>query len=403
VRRAFLVIATSGALALAAGVPLACSDDPAPAEATDAATEAQAADGSDAPNDASDAAVVPRGARVLGVSVVLGDLDFAKNVQTARDAGAGTTNVSLAWDEIERPYDAGAPDGGGADGGDADGGDGGARTPTQIFNPLLHVANLILPDQRVAATVTIDALDVGGSRAPAELATLPLDSAELGARFDRVTDYVLDQIPDIDVSALLVASSVDVALGDDPARYTAFTTFFARAAAHVHAARPKLAVGFAVTADGAVAKKDRLGAAWAAADVIGVTYLPIDAAARVRPASEVGTDLDHLVAAAPPGKRIVVREAGYPTASACGSDEASQVAFVSAMFGAWDRHADRISIVTFRELADTSADTAAAQALRAGRSDAPFLAFLQSLGLRTAERSKPGFAALIRDARARGF
>ena len=165
--------------------------------------------------------------------------------------------------------------------------------------------------------------------------------------------------------------------------------------------RPKLAVGFAVTADGAV--KDRLAASWAASDVIAVSYLPIDAAAKVRPVADVGADLNRLVAAVPAGKRIVVREAGYPTSAACGSDEASQVAFVSAMFSAWDRHADRIVDVTFRELVDSNPPAVGKQAARAGRSDAPFLGFLGSLGLRSPARTKPAFDTLIGDARARGF
>ncbi|MDB4939560.1 MAG: hypothetical protein JWP87_6532 [Labilithrix sp.] len=395
-----VLIATAGALAIAASVPLGCGDDAAPADPGDAAIEAATPDANVASDAGVDAAVVPRGTRVLGVSVVVGDLDFQKNVRIARDGGATTTNVSFAWDDVERPYDAGAVDAG-DDAGDA--GDAAARTPTQIFNPLLHVANLVLPDEQVGATLTLDALDVGGSRAPAELATLPLDDAELATRYDRLTDYALDQLPDVKVSALLVASDVDVTLGDDPAKYAAFTTFVTRAAAHVHALRPKLAVGFVVSVDGAVAKKDRLAAAWAAADFVGVTYLPVDGAARVRPAPAVASDLDRLVAAVPAGRPVVVREAGYPTSAACGSDEASQVAFVSAMFGAWDRHADRITAVTFRELVDADPGAAAALAMRAGRTDAPFLAFLQSLGLRSAGRTKPGFDAWIRDARARGF
>ena len=94
--------------------------------------------------------MVPKGARVLGLSVVIGDVDFLRNVQTARDAGARTTDVTFAWDEVERPYDAGAPDA--SDGAGDDAGDAGpARSPTQIFHPLLHVANLVLSDQRFAA------------------------------------------------------------------------------------------------------------------------------------------------------------------------------------------------------------------------------------------------------------
>ena len=407
-RRLAVLFAACAAGAALASIPAGCGDDAASSagDAARDATSADVGDGDAALGDAGgDATVVPSGARVLGVSVVIGDLDFLRNVQTARDAGARTTNVTFAWDEIERPYDAGAPDASG-DGGDA--GDAGpARSPTQVFHPLLHVANLVLSDQRVAATVTVDALDVGGSRAPAELATLALDDPELAARYARVLDYALDQLPDLDLSALFVASSVDVPLGDDAAKHAAFATFMTSAAAHVHAARPAVKVGFVVTSDGAIARKDRLAAAWAASDVIGVTYLPVDAAARVRAAAEVpgavAADVDGLLAALPAGKPIVVREAGYPTAAANGGGEDGQAAFVSAVFGAWDRHAARIPVLTFRELLDADATTTAALAARYGHSDPAFLAFLRSLGLRTADRAKPGFGALIQGSRARGF
>ena len=391
-----LVVAALAVAALFASIPLGCGDDPSAGQ-FDGGDAAQPSDGRDAA-DAADApstvAPLPKGSRVLGIAVPLDDLDFPINVQTARDAGARTTNATFGWDEIERPYDAGGPDA-------SD--DGGTATPTQLFNPLLHVTNLVLQDRRMAVTLTLDALDVGGARAPAELAARPLDDAEVGVRYERLIDYVFGQIPDVGVTALLVASSVDVPLGDDATKHAAFTTFFIRAAAHAHALRPKLAVGFTVTADGAVARKERLAAAWSASDILGVTYFPIDAGAQVRPTSEVGADVDRLVAALPAGKPILLREVGYPTAAACGSSEAAQAAFVTALFGAWDRHADRVPIVTFRELVDADLQTATSQAQRNGRSDAAFLAFLQSLGLRSGTRTKPAFDALISGARERGF
>jgi len=414
VRRLALIFATCAVTAAALSLPAGCGDDDV-GSAVDPALEASAGDHVDVPDgaksdaSASDAAVVPRGARVLGVSVVIGDLDFLRNVQTARDAGASTTNVSFAWDEIERPYDAGAPDASNdaadPDASDADAGP--PRSPTQVFHPLLHVANLVLSDQRFAATVTIDALDVGGSRAPAELAALAFDDPELVTRYDRVLDYALDQLPDLEVTALFLASAVDVSLADDAAKHAAFATLVTSAAAHVHALRPKVKVGFVVTSDGAIARKDRLAAAWAASDVIGVTYLPIDATSHVVPAAQVpaavAADVDRLVAALPTGKPIVVREAGFPTAAESGGDEAAQSAFVSAVFDAWDRQAKRIPVLTFRELIDADQATAAAIAARYGHSDAAFLAFLRSLGLQTADRAKAGEGALIRASRARGF
>ena len=411
-RRLFVLVATCAAGAALASVPqllAGCGDDTA-SGAADAARDTSNANG-DAGDaalgdaDGPDATVVPKGARVLGLSVVIGDVDFLRNVQTARDAGARTTDVTFAWDAIERPYDAGAPDASsdGGDGGDA----GPARSPTQVFHPLLHVANLVLSDQRVAATLTIDAFDVGGTRAPAELATLALDDPELLTRYERVLDYALGQLPDLDLSALFLASSVDVSLGDDHAKHAAFATFMTNAAAHVHATRPSVKVGFVVTSDGAVARKAYLASAWAASDVIGVTYLPIDAAAHVRATAEVAgavaSDIDALLAAVPSGKPVIVREAGYPTAAANGGGEDGQAAFVAAVLGAWDRHAARIPVLTFRELFDADATTSAALAARHGHSDPAFLVFLRSLGLQTADRAKPAFDALIKGSRARGF
>ena len=130
----------------------------------------------------------------------------------------------------------------------------------------------------------------------------------------------------------------------------------------------------------------------------------MDASAEVRLPEGVAADLDRIVAAIPPGKPIILREAGFPTAAACGGDPAAQAAFVSAVFRAWDQHAARVPFVTFRELDDASEETVTALAIRWKRADPAFLAFLGSLGLRTGDgRKKPGWDALIRDARARGF
>ena len=252
--------------------------------------------------------------------------------------------------------------------------------------------------------VAIPALDAYGSRAPAELATRSLDDAELAARYDKLTDYVLRSLPDLAVTGLLVGTDVDLALGDDAVRHAAFATFVGRAAAHVHAAAPKVKVGFTVTSGGIEAKAPRLAAAWAASDLVGVTVLAVDGAAHVRSPADVAAAFDRLVAAAPAGKPILVHEAGFPSAAACGGDEGQQAAFVTAVFGAWDRHADRIPVLAFRELADADAEVVARLAARAGRSDPAFLALLGSLGLQGADgRKKPGWDAMIREARARGF
>src|SRR5262249_24956867 len=158
---------------------------------------------------------------------------------------------SLAWDEIERPYDAGAEDA-------AD--DAGAGS-TELFHPTLHVANLVLSESKLDALLAIAAIDVGGSRAPTALAPLSLDDPEVGARYEALTDYVLRSTPELRIAALLVGTDVDVPLGDDPAKHAAFATFVTRAAGRAHALRPGLKVGFTVTSGGIESQRARLAAA----------------------------------------------------------------------------------------------------------------------------------------------
>jgi hypothetical protein len=388
-----LAVAACALAGLLGGIAAGCSDDAEPVRPTIDASY----DSTTPVDGGAEGSVVAKGQRVLGLALPIGDVAFAGDVQIARDGGVRATNVTLPWDEIERPYDAGLPDAG-----DDDAGDGG--TTTQIFNASLHVTNLILSENDTQALLAIAAVDASGSRAPVELQARPLDDLELAARYDKLTDYVLKSTPDVKVGALFVGTEVDVALGDDAAKHAAFATFVGRAAAKAHALRPGLKVGFTVTSDGLEARASRLAAAWAASDVVGITFLRIDAAAHVRSPAAVASDLDRILAAAPPGKPIVLHEAGFPTSAACGGDEAAQAAFVSAVFAAWDRHAERMPFVTFRELDDAPDETVAALATRYGRSDPPFLAFLGSLGLRTQNgRRKQASDVLIREARARGF
>jgi hypothetical protein len=163
-------------------------------------------------------------------------------------------------------------------------------------------------------------------------------------------------------------------------------------------------VGFGVTADGISTSAPYLTAAWAASDVIAVSYLPLDSSAHVRPTSEVGADIDRILSAAPADKPLIIHEAGFPTATACGADPSGQATFVRAMFAAWDKNAARIPLLTFRELVDAPEEVVSALAARRGRNDGPFLAFLGSLGLRSADGvGKAGWDAFLLEARARGF
>src|SRR4051794_5648550 len=86
-------VGAAALVGLLAAIATACSDGPSPAGRTEdggldvTPTIESGADGS---------AVVPKGARTLGISMPIGDVAFAENVQIAYDSGVRTTNVSLA-------------------------------------------------------------------------------------------------------------------------------------------------------------------------------------------------------------------------------------------------------------------------------------------------------------------
>lgn len=383
-RRA-LALAPATAIATAFALVVACEDH---------ANVRVHSDAADALAETGDAAApVSKGARMLGLQLDIGSVDYAKNVHLAQEAGVSTTSVSFGWDQVEIPVD--------VDAGDAATD---ASPATTLFQPRLHIANLVLEDAHVAAVLAIEAADVGGIRFPSDISGRPFDDVEVMARYARVLDYALDQTRDTNLTALLVASGVDQVLGDDPAKYAAFATFMTNTVAHAHGVRPGVKVGFSVTADGAAARRDLLSPSWAASDVVSVAYVPVDAEARVRNTEDVIADVDKLVVALPTGKPIVIGRAAYPSSQACGSDETRQAAFVATLFRSWDLHAERISVVALSELDDAPADVALALAKRQGRTDAPFIAMLGSLGLRAeGARKKSSFDTFAAEARVRGF
>lgn len=257
----------------------------------------------DAGSDASEAGIVPKGSRTLGVEVEIDSLQFPKQVGALKEAGARTTNASFTWDDVERPFDAGE---------DAD-----AEAGTLIFNAGIHIVNLVLGTNDVRASLAIAALDATGSRLPPDLAGKALDDVAVTSRYDLVTDYVFTQLPDLELDVYLVAIDVDATLGADPAKWSAFAGFVTKVATHARPKRPNLKVGFALSAAALLEKKDLVAAALAASDVVVVTQ---------------PTSFDAIADAAPAGKPIFVHRIALDAGDA---------------FGQWDRHVDRIPIVTF--------------------------------------------------------
>jgi hypothetical protein len=401
-----LAIASTAAVGLATWV--ACSFDGTEVRPFDAGADGPRVDApappppAPPPDAAADAPVVAKGARRLGLAInPAGDNDYYRALVAAREAGVEITNVSLGWDDIEIPPP--APDAGvDASADAAPAGDGG---PT-FYNPLLHVANLVLPSIPLAASVCVRPVDTNGRHVPADLAAARFDDPAMLTRFNAAQDYVLGQLPDLAIAAYVIGNEIDVPFGDDVPRYAEYKTFFDGAAAHAKTRRPSLKVGASATLAGLVGpRRGELAAINAGSDYVVATYSPVERDWTARDPAVVRRDLAALTALYP-NKPIYLREATYPSAPTLASSLERQASFVAALFAAWDEQAARVPVVTLFTMHDHSPAAVAALAFYYGSNDPRFADYLRTVGLRIspgAGGDKPAFATMAAEARRRGF
>ena len=186
----------------------------------------------------------------------------------------------------------------------------------------------------------------------------------------------------------------DVWLEQNPTQVEPYLRFLGAVADRVREQRPGLPLTVKVTAD-AFLSDDPLGQRLLeSADIVSVTYYPLDDGFRVLPPDHVHQTFSNLALRA--GSRPVhVAEIGYPSSSLCGSSEVAQTSFLQNGFQAWDRHVEVIERLHWPWQTDLSSEAAQDYASQFGIADPCFEAFLGSLGLRDHRaRPKPAWEAL---------
>ncbi len=329
-----------------------------------------------------DAAVEPRDGRLLGISVNEGrDSDYDAAMLKAKELGLQVVELSLAWDDLEAaPY---------------------------VYRPepdYLAIANQYYPLREVAVALVITPIDTNNLRLPEDLRGRPMDDPELIERFNRLLDYVFSRIPDTELVSLAIGNEVDVYLGQDAEAWQAYGRFFEAGAAHARSLRPGLPVGVKITYEGLTgSERARSASLNRAADLVMATYYPLNADFSVREPEVVGADWDALVELYP-DREIHFPEVGYPSSPVLGGSAEKQARFVEAVFRAWDRHAGQIRLVNFVWLHDITEEQLQAYSDYYGVRDGRFLAYLGSLGLRSAAgEDKPALGVLQEQARRRGW
>jgi hypothetical protein len=321
---------------------------------------------------------------VLGAQVnEAEDRDYPKAFAIAKSLGMEAVSFSANWDDLE--------------------------VSPGVFSPkpnYLAMLNLFDPPAHVKVDLFVRALDTNGYHLPKDLSYRAIDDPVVIDRFSRCMDWVFSQIPQVELTFLGVGNEIDVGLGKVVTGYERYARFLSAVRTKIKAKRPGLDVGASATLEGLVDTERRgLREVNRQADIVIVTYYPIEAAVGVKDPSIVEGDFRRLVEAYP-GKVIVFSEAGYPSSRELKSSEGRQAEFVREVFKSWDAHAAQVRQITFYHLTDSGPAAVAEFTRYYGMSAGPFKAFLSSLGLRTfagSGRDKEAFGVLRTEARTRGW
>lgn len=304
----------------------------------------------------------------IDVTVAEGE-EVGDAFSAARSLGAQASSVTIFWDEMEtRP---------------------GTYSPSDNWPA---IANMLLPWTGLDFTMTLAVIDTLEDRRPPDLRDRAWDDPEVARRFAGHADEMLTRLQSLSLIGLAVGNEVDAHIATD-ADAAAYARFFASARAHLKTRRPDLPVGVKLTFFGLMADPDRWRAVIEDADVMMVTYYPLNPDFSVRPPSDVPGDLAWLVELAR-GKPVWLMEAGYPAAG-CGSSEAAQAEFAQTLIQS-ARGKPGIALVSWTFLTDLPDADVARLAAYYRSGDACFAAYLQSLGLRRTDGSEKPAALKFR-------
>ncbi len=256
----------------------------------------------------------------------------------------------------------------------------------------------------LALLFNLKVIDTSAKLVPDDLAGVAWDNGNLKSRFHALVDAV-KPVTTSHLRYLSIGNEVDVYLSAHPGEWDAYRSFFQDAVGYVHTALPGVKVGVTTTFDGARGPNaQRVAALNAAADVVILTYYPLDGSYRPRTAATASGDFATMAGLAG-SKPLVLQEVGYPSAGQLGSSEQAEAAFFTNVFAAWNQQGARIAFLNVFALHDLAPSTCDALAGFYGRpGDANLKAYLCSLGLRHANGTpKPAWQATLDGAKGSGL
>lgn len=261
----------------------------------------------------------------------------------------------------------------------------------------LDIANAFYPTANMPVMLTIGTIDTNNKFVPSAFNSTAFDDSGLRTAFKTMLTSMMPRLANTQLVSLQIGNEVDAYLGANAAAWAQYKVFFDDVAAHARTLRPGLLVGTTVTLGAAIdpALQPFVQSLMTTADIVSVTYYPVNADFTVKAAATITTEIAALVTAYGT-KPIYFQELGFPSASG----EEVQRQFVADFFAAWDIFATPIPVVSwlnYTEWAPAAVDGFSTQyAMCPGTSCVPFKNFLQTLGLRNYSSGlpKPGLTEM---------
>ncbi|MBA2480316.1 MAG: Ig-like domain-containing protein [Planctomycetes bacterium] len=261
------------------------------------------------------------------------------------------------------------------------------------------------PANGLQMTLTLRPLHNNRKVVPSDLQSLAMNDPVMIQRFKNLLDWIFTQIPNVQLTSLVISSEFDVNLGTDASKWAQYRAFHQAVSAYAKTKRAGLKIAAEATWDGLVGfAQANLIQLNQDCDYIGVSYYGIGANFAAKSMAQVSADIDQVVALYT--KPMCLYQFGYPSSTVLGGSEALQRDFITTAFASWDTHANRILMMDFTWLHDMSPQAVQDSMAYFGGASPRFGEFLGTLGLRTwsgAGTDKLSFPELRHQARARGW
>lgn len=314
--------------------------------------------------------LLPPGASAQPVESLAGTLprsgDYGEVLAAIEAIGADATSLTLYWDEL---VDSGV----------------------YVADPdWPAIAELVYPPRNTRIQLTFAVIDTLADRRPHELRGLAWNDPRVVKSFLAFADEVLSRMPNIDLVSIAIGNEVDGHFRDD--EIDEYASFFEQARTALRATRPDVPVTVKLTWPG-LRGRPKVRALARQGDALSITWYPMNEDFHFREPGDALEEMSEMAAIS--NGPWELSEVGYPSNGCGASSEEAQAAFHMGLAEAQTSYPE-LTLVQRVWSHDIAAAQVSAYVDYYNSEDSCFLAFLNSLGLLTANgRAKPAFTALV--------